>query len=507
MIELGNLRLDQKAVEKIVFEKEMVGIDKAAREKIVRIYEIIKNKAKSDVPIYGLNTGFGALAERRIDASDQARLQRNVILSHAVGLGAPLSSDEARAMMFLRLNTLAQGYSGVSPKTLDALTALLNAQCHPFVPHKGSVGASGDLAPLAHLGLLLLGLGPALIEDRLSTAEDALKKTALTGFDLGIRDGLALINGTQAMAARAIVALRESHLLLNLADIAAASTIDALAGHLQPFDPRIHEIKAHPGQIITAQRIRELTKGRIQDSSINLRTQDPYSLRCIPQVHGASKDVVKDTERLVYREINGVGDNPLIFMEGEHEVSILSGGNFHGQYLAIALDHMALAISELANISERRIEQLLNPHHNNGLPAFLTPDSGVNSGYMILHVTASALVNENKVLSHPACTDSIPTSASREDHVSMGMTSANKLAQIIENTKAVLAIELLAAHQALSFRASRFAGNKICEFNQAIRSFVPFRESDGLYGDDLAKMCSWLSSKPARMLINNTVRL
>lgn len=502
MIFLGNKNLSLNHLKKIILKNEIIAIEKNAIKHIDSMYKLIEAKANSKELLYGINTGFGALAEKKISLSDQKILQRNIIISHAVGVGACLRPHEARAMMLLRLNTLAKGYSGASSALLNAITILINNNIAPYVPKKGSVGASGDLAPLAHLGLLLLGIGQAFYKGNLISAKEALKKAKLSPFNLGLRDGLALINGTQAMGAKAIIAIFESDFLMNLADIAAASSLEALCAHMTPFDKRIQEIKAHPGQIKTAKNIRKLLKKPHHFRITNLRTQDPYSLRCIPQVHGASKDVIEQMTAVIEREINGVTDNPLIFKEN-NDIAILSGGNFHGQSLAMALDYMALAIAELANISERRIEQLLNPVHNNGLPPFLIDNSGLNSGYMMLHVTASSLVNENKILAHPASTDSIPTSANREDHVSMGMTSANKLSEIIENTLTVLAIELMAAHQALEFRKDYKIAIKMQKINSALRATIPFRKQDGLFFKDLEKMLLWLKTPQTAKLFDD----
>lgn len=502
MITLGSSKLSLSHIEKIIYGDALVEIETAKLQKIERCYQLIQKQASSETPLYGINTGFGALAEQRIGESDQKKLQRNIILSHAVGVGEPLKASDARTMMLLRLNTLVQGYSGASPALVNALTTLVNAKVAPFVPQKGSVGASGDLAPLAHLGLLLVGVGSAFIGDELTSAQKALEKAGLSPLCFGVRDGLALINGTQAMGARGMISLIDSNMLLDLADIAGASTLDAVGGLMAPFDERIQAIKGHAGQIATARNVRKLCAGRkAHDFIKNPRTQDPYSLRCIPQVHGASKDAVAQMTAIIECEINGVTDNPLIFLDDTDEtITVLSGGNFHGQSLALALDYMAMAMAELANISERRIEQLLNPSHSNGLPPFLAAHPGLNSGFMMLHVTASALVSENKVLCHPACVDSIPTSANREDHVSMGMTAANKLAVVIENTRTVLAIELMAAAQALGFRAPHSAGAKVQKLCEALRAHIPFRNEDGLYYEDLQKLLAWLTRPQTREL-------
>lgn len=492
---LGNAPLSYSQINTVIFDHGRVTIAKEAMKKLEVSYDFITAQAFYEKPIYGLNTGFGALAEQRISSDERTTLQRNIILSHAVGVGSPLDFFSAKTLMLLRLNTLVQGYSGASPALINHLLALINANCAPLVPQKGSVGASGDLAPLAHLGLLLLGIGDALVDGNKVHACDALAKAGLTPLSLGIRDGLALINGTQAMASVGFIALTKAQWLSTVADVAAATSLDALAGHAHAFDQRIHELKPHAGQVISAENIRRLIAGRsVEQHRLNKRTQDPYSLRCVPQVHGATKDIIAYSEQLLEREINAVTDNPLFFIDPEHEkLDVVSGGNFHGQHLALMLDYLAMAVAELANISERRLELLVNPHQSNGLPPFLTKKSGLNSGYMMLHVTASALVNDNKILCHPASVDSIPTSAGREDHVSMGMTAANKLLRVLENTQTVLAIEFLAAHQALDLRPANFAGDAIREIHNAFRNQVSFREEDGLYVDDLNATITWLS--------------
>lgn len=506
--ELGHIALKLSDIYDIVFHARPVAISPTAMRMIETVYLGVLRHASDDRPIYGINTGFGALAERRIDAEDQSSLQHNILLSHAVGVGEPLDFLTAKTMMLLRLNSLAQGYSGASPALILHLVALLNSGCAPVVPRKGSVGASGDLAPLAHLGLMLLGIDDALCGDQKISAHDALMRAKLSPLKLGLRDGLALINGTQAMAAVAAIALKQSEHVAALADLVAATTLDALGGHLTPFDERVHNVKPHPGQIKSAHHIVTATRGRTAHNAIsNLRTQDPYSLRCVPQVHGASRDVIAHVSTVVEREINSVTDNPLIFVDEDGDnFDVISGGNFHGQHLALALDYLAMGIAELANIAERRLELLLNPLYSNGLPAFLIDNSGLNSGYMMLHVTASALINENKILTHPASTDSIPTSANREDHVSMGMTSANKLCQVLENTKVVLAIECLAAHQALDLRAKNIAGMGVQRFHDAFREHVAFRQCDGLYKDDLAQALRWLAQPKTSSMIDTILQ-
>lgn len=502
MTELGNTPIKLSDIYAIVYSHMTTEISAASMRKIEEIYRAMLVHASGEQPIYGINTGFGALAEVRISHDDQATMQTNIILSHAVGVGEPLDFLMAKTIILLRLNTLAQGYSGASPKLVKHLLRLLNSNCAPVIPRKGSVGASGDLAPLAHVGLLLLGIGDGLIDKQQVSAKAALDHAHIPPLRLGLRDGLALINGTQAMAAVAAIALKECQELAMFADVVAATSLDALGGFSAPFDERLHRIKPHPGQIKTAKNIQNIIRGRTQNIK-NLLTQDPYSLRCIPQVHGATKDVIEHVRTVVEIEINSVTDNPLIFLESQSgHLDILSGGNFHGQHLALALDYLAMGMAELANIAERRLELLLNPKHSNGLPAFLIDNCGINSGYMMMHVTASALVNENKILTHPASTDSIPTSANREDHVSMGMTSANKLMQVIENTKHVLAIECLASNQALDLRPHNPAGHGVKKIHRAFRQYVHFRSQDGLYKDDLTNALLWLNANETKILIN-----
>lgn len=506
MIQLGDKKLTLLDIETIVYKNTPVGLTELAQAKIAKTYDTVKKAAFSEKPIYGVNTGFGALAEQKISPLDQGILQRNIILSHATGVGDPLDFFIAKTLTLLRLNTLVQGHSGASPKLIHSLMALLNNNCAPLVPKKGSVGASGDLAPLAHLGLMLLGIGDAMIDQKKVSAKEALKHANLEPLVLGVRDGLALINGTQAMASVGSLGLLRASFLSNMADVAAASSICSLYGHSCPFDDRIHALKPHPGQIRAATIMQSLIQDRIVNTHANTRTQDPYSIRCIPQVHGASKDVIAHVQEVVLREINAVTDNPLFFFnEDSSSFDSLSGGNFHGQHIALALDYLAMAIAELGNISERRIELMINPAHSQGLPAFLVENSGINSGFMMLHVTASALVSENKILTHPASTDSIPTSANREDHVSMGMNAANKLLEVIDNTEIILAIELMAAHQGLNFRPSECMGSKIKSLHETIQTIIPFRRMDGLYGEDLHALRNWLKTREARHLFNELV--
>lgn len=401
----------------------------------------------NDAPrVYGINTGFGAMSETRIDAEDIRTLQRNLVRSHCCGVGAALGTDEVRAMMMLRAQVLAAGYSGVRDALVDLLAGMLNRGVHPRIPSQGSVGASGDLAPLAHLAAVLQGEGEAEYEGRVRPGGEALAAAGLEPVVLQAKEGLALINGTQMMAGTGALMMREAQRLITHADVAGAMSLEALKGSARPFDHRLMRVRPHPGQASCARNLRAL----LADSEIMRshescgKVQDPYSLRCMPQVHGASRDAIQWASEVVEREANSVTDNPLIFLDGAAP-ELISGGNFHGQPLALALDLAAIAIAELANISERRVEQLVNPSLSSGLTPFLAASSGLESGVMIAQVTSASLVSENKVLCHPASVDSIPSSAGKEDHVSMGSVSARKLARVVENVWTCLSIEILAA--------------------------------------------------------------
>lgn len=489
-IVLDGRSLTLENVGDVAFSRCKLEVASTVNERMRRARALVEEIAAGSEPVYGINTGFGALAEVRIPKDRVEELQINLVRSHAVGVGEPLLVQTARALMLLRANILAVGHSGCRPEILNHLVALLNADVAPFVPSRGSVGASGDLAPLAHVALLLVGEGDAYVRGERTTAKAALEHAGLEPIVLQAKEGLALINGTQAMTARGTLALLEAERLCALADIVGALSLDALQGTHVAFDRRIHEGRPHPGQLQSAANLRALLDGsEIMESHKDCgKVQDPYSLRCMPQVHGATRDALAYVRSVLEREVNAATDNPLVFLDGDSGVegnAVLSGGNFHGQPVAIALDFLAIAASELANISERRIEQLVNPMLSSGLPAFLSPDPGLNSGYMILQVTAASLINENKVLSHPASTDSIPSSANREDHVSMGMTAANKAATVVSNVRRVLGIELICAAQALDLRGTLKPGHALRPVYAIVRDRVPFAEKDRLFVDDL----------------------
>ena len=455
------------------------------RGRISAARQVVERMAQSDTPVYGVSTGFGALAEIKIPPHEIANLQRNLILSHAAGVGAPLSRHETRAMMLLRAQTLATGHSGARIELVELLLAMLNQGIHPQIPEKGSVGASGDLAPLAHLAMGLIGVGQVELEGEVMPAATALSRCNLKPVVLQAKEGLCLVNGTQAMAALGSLALRHGTNLCALADIVGAMVIEGLGGLPTAFDARIHQSRPHPGQVAVAAHLRQLLAGSgLHEAQVTLRVQDPYSMRCMPQVHGASRDALAYGYRVFEIEINSATDNPLVFAA---EGDIISGGNFHGQPLALALDFAAIAMAEIGSISERRVEQMLNPSLS-GLPAFLTAQSGINSGYMIAQITAAALVNENKVFATPASVDSISGNAAREDHVSMGMTSARKLRTIVSNIEAILAIELLCAAQAIDLRAPKQLGHGVAAAHKAVRNAVPHLQQDRILSYDIETM-------------------
>jgi len=460
-------------------------------------------QAGDDAPAaYGVNTGFGALAETRIGAADIVKLQRNLIRSHACGVGPDLAVDEVRAMMLLRAQVIAMGHSGVRDEVIDLLVGLLNAGVSPRIPAQGSVGASGDLAPLAHLALALIGEGQAYYDGKLIAAADALDAAGFAPLELAAKEGLALINGTQYMTALGALAIVRAQQLCTIADISGAICIEALKGSRRPFDERLMRVRPHPGQAAVAANMREmLTESAIMASHAHChKVQDPYSLRCIPQVHGATRDALTWVAEVVSRELNSVTDNPTVFIDGDR-AQLISGGNFHGQPIAIALDLTAIAVAELANISERRVEQLVNPALSTGLTAFLAPDSGLCSGFMIAQVASASLVSENKVLCHPASVDSIPSSANREDHVSMGSISARKLGQVVENVSNSLAIELLAAVQGLDQRAPLTASDAVEAVHTLVRQHVPTLDDDRPLYEDFATIRKLLDSGELRQKV------
>jgi histidine ammonia-lyase len=469
-------RLTLADLEAVARDGRAVAVDAAALAAVARSRAVVDAAVAKGAVVYGVNTGFGNFADVVIARAQLGELQLNLVRSHAVGVGELLDEAETRALMLLRANVLAKGLSGVRPQTLERLCDLLNARIHPAVPSQGSVGASGDLAPLAHLALALVGEGDVRTASGLEPAAAALARAGLAPVVLEAKEGLALINGTQLMTAVAGLALAEAWRLARTADVAGALTLDALLGTDVAFDPRIHAARPHPGQQASAANLRRLLAGSpLRESHRDCgKVQDAYSLRCIPQVHGAARDALAYATRTVDVEMNAATDNPMVFAEtGE----LLSGGNFHGEPVAMAADVIAIAVAEIGAISERRIERLVNPTLS-GLPAFLTNDGGLQSGLMMAHVTAAALASENKSLAHPASVDSIPTSANKEDHVSMGVTAARQAARAVANTRRILAIELVACCQALEFRRPLRTSGPL----EAVHARV--RETVGAYGRD-----------------------
>jgi histidine ammonia-lyase len=466
----NSLTLDELAA--IAGEHTPVSLDPRAAAAVDAARAVVDRHASGEVPVYGINTGFGSLAEVKIPRHALGELQRNLLRSHAAGVGEPLPRRAVRAMMALRANVLAKGYSGIRRATLDRLIDALNARVHPVVPSRGSVGASGDLAPLAHLSLVLIGEGAATVGDDATVyaGRDALRRAGLEPVELGAKEGLALINGTQASAAVAALALLGSERLARAADLAAALSIDGLRGSYHPFEARLHDPRPHPGQRRSAANLLAL----LQDSAINRshencgRVQDAYSMRCVPQVHGAARDALTHARSAIAIEANAATDNPMVFADSG---DIVSGGNFHGAPIAVAADVLVLGLLQLATISERRSDRLVNPALS-GLAPFLTRDSGLHSGYMMAQVTAAALTSELKTLAHPASADSIPTSANREDHVSMSMAAALKAERALDLATRVIAVEILLACQAIDLLAPLTTSPALAPVHAAVRSAV-----------------------------------
>jgi histidine ammonia-lyase len=489
-----------QALEDVARRGRPVVFDPEARARVVQSRAAIDAIAAAgdDGPrVYGVNTGFGALSETRISAHDVRQLQKNLVRSHSTGVGPDLSVPEVRGMMLLRAQVLALGCSGVRPELVELLVAMLDRGVHPRIPAQGSVGASGDLAPLAHLALTMIGEGEARLGDGpLVPSADALKRAGIAPVVLAAKEGLALINGTQYMASLGTLALLDAERLCVVADVAGAMSLEALKGSSRPFDERLHAARPHPGQAAVAVNMRVLlAESQIMESHKHCgKVQDAYSLRCMPQVHGATRDALAWVRGVLEREVNSITDNPSVFLRDDGGADIISGGNFHGQPLALALDLAAMAAAELANISERRVEQLVNPALSTGLTPFLAPGSGLNSGFMIAQVASASLVSENKVLCHPASVDSIPSSAGKEDHVSMGSVSARKLQQVVTNVRQSLAIEILTAAAGLDQRAPLTPSKGVAAAHAAVRERIaPLTEDRPLYGD-IAQVADMIES-------------
>ncbi|HEX9254502.1 MAG TPA: histidine ammonia-lyase [Candidatus Angelobacter sp.] len=489
----NDLALDD--LRQVVYERRSVELADAARTKVIAAREVVEKLLRENRVAYAINTGVGKLSDVHIEPAQNRQLQVNLIRSHSAGVGEPLSQEETRAMMLLRANSLAKGFSGVRPEVVDLICAMLNKGVHPVVPSQGSVGASGDLAPLAHLALAMIGEGQVW-DGKTTSSSEALQRAGIRPLIPEAKEAISLINGTQAMLAVGTLSLLAAETLAATADVLGAMSLDALHGTDVAFDARIHDARPHAGQIEVAVNLRRLLAGsEIRESHKDCgRVQDAYSLRCIPQIHGAVRDTLDFCRRTFEIEMNSAVDNPLVFVKGHGEGDIISGGNFHGQPLAFALDYLAIALSALAGISERRIERLVNPALNEGLPPFLAPDAGINSGFMMPQVTAAALASENKVLAHPASVDSITTSGNKEDYVSMGMAAAIKLKRVVANATNVLAIEACAAAQALDFLAPMKSSGPLQRAHAAIRNVSPRIEQDRIFAEDFAKLADLIRS-------------
>jgi histidine ammonia-lyase len=475
----------------VVYDHRPVILAADARERVDAARAVVDTLIRENRVAYAITTGVGKLSDVHIDPAQNRQLQLNLIRSHSAGVGEPLSQEETRAIMVLRANSLAKGFSGVRAEVINLLCEMVNRRVHPVIPSQGSVGASGDLAPLAHLALALIGEGEVFYENARVPSAEAMRRAQVKPLVPEAKEAISLINGTQAMLAVGALALLAAENLAATADVLGAMTVDALRGTDVAFDERIHSARPHSGQMTVAANLRRLIAGSEirrshQDCS---RVQDAYSLRCIPQVHGAVRDTLDFCRHTFEIEMNSAVDNPLVFArKGSDEGDVLSGGNFHGEPLAFALDYLAIVLTALSGISERRIERLVNPALNEDLPAFLAPDAGINSGFMMPQVTAAALASENKVLAHPASVDSITTSGNKEDYVSMGMAAALKLKRVVANTTHVLAIEACAAAQAIDFLAPLKTSLLLQQAHAAIRKVSPRVEHDRVFASDFARV-------------------
>lgn len=489
MILLDGNKLTITEAMAVMRDAKKVALSQDAQERIVANRDYLERKLASGEKVYGLNTGFGQLSTVNISFDEIEKLQYNLILSHAAGYGPDLSQETVRGIMLMRANALAKGFSGIRLEVVERLLTFLNKGLHPQVPAQGSVGASGDLVPLAHVAITLLGEGYIYYQDELLPAKEALKREGLEPLTLRAKEGLALINGTQAMTALAVQAVYDGENILKQADCIAALSMEALEGLESAFNPLIHSVRSHRGQGKVAKNILKLLEGRgaLTEKAAD-KIQDAYSLRCIPQVHGASRDALTHVKEVVEREMNSATDNPLIFAE---EDLVISGGNFHGQPIALAMDYLGIAMAELGNISERRLERMVNPALS-GLPAFLVENSGLNSGYMIIQYTAASLVSENKIHACPASTDSIPTSANQEDHVSMGTIAARKLQIIYENLWGILASEAICACQGIDLLAKEELGQGTKALHKGLREQVPYLKEDRILHYELKKISKLL---------------
>ncbi len=488
---LDGLRLTRREFSAVVLENRPVRLSPPARVAMRKSRALIEQIIAQKELVYGVTTGVGSLSTEHIDPAAARELQLNVVRSHSCGVGEPLSPVETRGLLLLRANTLARGLSGVRPLVAERLCEFLNHAVHPIVPRRGSVGASGDLAPLAHAVLALVGEGEVVFRGRRQRAAAAMRALGIKPLALEAKEGLPLVNGTQTMLAFGLLALREAEILINTADVAGALSLDALRSSTRAFDERLHAARPHPGQMVSARNVVRLIRGSTINKSHQgcSRVQDAYSLRCMPQVHGAVRDALSYAARVFEIEMNSATDNPLVFAKTG---DVISGGNFHGQPLALALDLMALALTQLGGIAERRIDRMVNPLTSE-LPPFLTRSPGLESGLMLAQVAAAALASENKVLAHPASADSIPTSGNKEDFVSMGMAAALKLRPVLENVRNILAIELICACQALDLLSPLRSGRLAEEARGRVRAVSPHLQHDRPLHRDIARVAALIS--------------
>ncbi|MGE5677122.1 MAG: histidine ammonia-lyase [Pseudomonadota bacterium] len=504
---MGHLLIDGesltiKDVVAVARNNRKIELSEQAVLRIRKSRKYVDDLVDNGAVVYGITTGFGKFSDVFISKEDTKALQRNLIVSHACSLGDPLAEEIVRGIMLLRINALAKGFSGIRLETVNTLVEMLNCGVHPIIPEKGSLGASGDLAPLANMVLVMLGEGEAIYQGVRMSGKEAMEKAGIKVVELTSKEGLALINGTPVMTAIGALAAHDAVNLLKNADIISAMTLEALKGITTAFDKKVHEVRGQKGQMAAARNMLRL----VEDSELTttqgqIRVQDAYTLRCIPQIHGASRDAIQYVVEKITIEMNAVTDNPIVFAD---EDQVISGGNFHGQPIAIAMDFLGIALSELANVSERRIERLVNPQLND-LPAFLTKKGGLNSGFMITQYAAASIVSENKVLAHPASVDSIPSSANQEDHVSMGTTAARKARVILDNVQKVLAIEAFAASQAISFRGDVRLGKGTTEIYKVIRKDVAPVDDDRIMYVDMNKIDAMIKSEAFVNAVENAV--
>lgn len=484
MVVITGHSLTLEEVVRVCRFNEEVKLAKDAVEKVIKSRKIVDDFVDNGDVVYGITTGFGKFSDISISKEESKLLQKNLIITHAVGAGKPFATEIVRGILLLRINNLAKGYSGAKLETIETMIQMLNKKVHPIIPEKGSLGASGDLAPLSHMVLPMIGLGNAEYKGEVMPGEEAMKKAGIPIIELTSKEGLALINGTQAMTSVGALCVYDAINLIKVSDIAAALSFEAHNGVVNALDQKVHQVRPHKGQIDTASIILNiLANSKMTTKQGEIRVQDAYSLRCTPQVHGASKDAINYVKEKVEIEINSVTDNPIIFPE---TLEGISGGNFHGQPMALSFDFLGIALAELANISERRLERLVNPSLS-GLPAFLVENGGLNSGFMIVQYSAAALVSENKVLAHPASVDSIPSSANQEDHVSMGTIAARKAREIMENVRRVLAMEIMSACQGIDLRGNKGLGDGTKGVYEAVRNLVPKLTEDRALYEDINK--------------------